>query len=350
MSEFSARLALPILQPSQAQKHVTHNEALQRLDVLVQMVLEQIGLDTPPATPVSGAAWGVGDAPTGVWSGQAGLIAQWGTAGWQFIDPQEGWHAWDRTDQGLKVYDGTIWTFAAGTQNLPGLGVNAASDATNRFALSSDAALFNHDGAGHQLKLNKASAGDTASLLYQSGFTGHAEMGLAGDNDFSIKVSPDGTTFTQALVVDATTGHVTGAAVQATAADTTPGRLARADYAYGPGNLVGTVGQVGGLPTGAVIENGSNANGRYTRFADGTQICSQHFGSNRSVHDWTYPAAFVNTAAGNLALSALPFGGSALSATVNWTPTSTTAQFRLWNATGNAVASQMHASAVGRWF
>ncbi|MEX5601206.1 hypothetical protein [Pseudophaeobacter sp. C1-32P7] len=38
-------------------------------------------------------------------------------------------------------------------------------------------------------------------------------------------------------------------------------------------NLVGTVSQSGGVPTGAVIERGSNANGEYVRFADGTQIC-----------------------------------------------------------------------------
>lgn len=38
-------------------------------------------------------------------------------------------------------------------------------------------------------------------------------------------------------------------------------------------NLVGTVSESGGVPTGAVVERGSNANGEYVRFADGTQIC-----------------------------------------------------------------------------
>ena len=38
-------------------------------------------------------------------------------------------------------------------------------------------------------------------------------------------------------------------------------------------DILGTVSQSGGVPTGAVIEKGSNSNGEYVRFADGTQIC-----------------------------------------------------------------------------
>lgn len=37
--------------------------------------------------------------------------------------------------------------------------------------------------------------------------------------------------------------------------------------------IAGTVSQSGGVPTGAIIERGSNANGEYVRYADGTQIC-----------------------------------------------------------------------------
>lgn len=39
-------------------------------------------------------------------------------------------------------------------------------------------------------------------------------------------------------------------------------------------NILGTVSQVGGVPTGAIIERGSNANGEYVKFADGTMICT----------------------------------------------------------------------------
>ena len=89
------------------------------------------------------------------------------------------------------------------------IGINGASaDATNKLALNSAASLFNHDGNGHQLKLNKAAAGDTASVLYQTGFSGRAEFGTTGDDDFHVKVSPDGSTWFEALVADKDTGAV----------------------------------------------------------------------------------------------------------------------------------------------
>jgi hypothetical protein len=54
-------------------------------------------------------------------------------------------------------------------------------------------------------------------------------------------------------------------------------------------NILGTVTQVGGVPDGAIIERGSNANGSYTRWADGTQICWNAAGIT------TNPAAFSDT-------------------------------------------------------
>ncbi len=58
---------------------------------------------------------------------------------------------------------------------------------------------------GHQLKINKASASDTASLLYQDAFSGRAEFGLAGDDDFHFKVSPNGNSWKEAIVIDRAT-------------------------------------------------------------------------------------------------------------------------------------------------
>ena len=54
--------------------------------------------------------------------------------------------------------------------------------------------------------VNKAASADTGWLVYQTEFSGRAEMGLTGDDDFHIKVSPDGTTWHEALVVDGATG------------------------------------------------------------------------------------------------------------------------------------------------
>ncbi|MEI0636405.1 hypothetical protein VUT03_33625, partial [Pseudomonas aeruginosa] len=42
---------------------------------------------------------------------------------------------------------------------------------------------------------------------------------------------------------------------------------------YSRDSILGAVSQSSGVPTGAVIDRGSNANGEYVRFADGTQVC-----------------------------------------------------------------------------
>jgi hypothetical protein len=88
------------------------------------------------------------------------------------------------------------------------VGVNAVADAVNRLSVASAAILFNHEGAGTQLKVNKAAAGNTASHLFQTSFSGRAEIGLLGNDDFSFKVSPDGTNFFTGLLIDKDDGFV----------------------------------------------------------------------------------------------------------------------------------------------
>ena len=93
-------------------------------------------------------------------------------------------------------------------KNLNHVGVNTTADTTNRLAVSSEATLLTHAGAGHQLKINKAGDSDTASLLFQTNWSGRAEMGTAGSDAFGHKVSPDGSAFHTAISVDQTTGTV----------------------------------------------------------------------------------------------------------------------------------------------
>jgi len=355
----------------------------------------------------------------------------------------------------LKIHTGGTWAdLASGgsLQNVPGLGVASASDATNRLSVASPASLFSHDGAGHQMKVNKAAPADTASLLFQSGFSGRAEMGLAGNDDFSVKVSADGSTFVEALRVDAVTGRMaapegltvtgtlTGTAVTQGAQDATAGRVMRVgDFGLGtpvgvaqpaaalnsatvPGqygfgaaaanaptalagtvsvvrngtaaihqtatedgsnrrwqrhsvdagtnwsawrpvyttaNIVGTVTEIAGAPTGAVIERGVNANGDFTRFADGTQICSltESIGLScteavgaifRSTAEatWTFPAPFANSS--TVAVS----GGALVSA--RWLNvrrgSGTSAVFRHYSAQSSPTLIGSSLSAVGRWY
>lgn len=143
----------------------------------------------------------------GEWTGHDGEVAIRAEGGWMFALPLAGWVAWIAGEEKLIVFDGLEWISLA-ADNLDMLGVNASADDVNRFAVASEASLFDHAGAGHQHKINNAAASDTASVLFQTGYSGRAEMGLAGDDDFRIKVSADGETWREAVIVRGTEGSV----------------------------------------------------------------------------------------------------------------------------------------------
>ncbi|KRA96620.1 hypothetical protein ASD83_16120 [Devosia sp. Root685] len=196
------RLSLPQIISGQALKHITHNEALMRLDALVQASVEASTVTAPPATPLDGEAWIVPASATGAWAGHGEEIAAFQAGAWTFYDPAPGWQVFDKASGTLCIFSGTGWIAVAATgAGLPQLGINADADTTNRLSISADATLLNHDGAGHQLKLNKATSGDTASLLFQSNWSGRAEMGLLADNAWRLKISSDGSIWSNALVI-----------------------------------------------------------------------------------------------------------------------------------------------------
>lgn len=502
MPDTSPSLALPYLQPAQAQKHVTHNEALRRLDLLVQLVVVQFGAEVPPAAPAPGEAWALGAAPQGDWTGQAGQLAVWEGPGWGFVTPREGWRAWGRAEGELRVWRAGAWGLPAAAappalDGLEGLGIGTAHDAANRLAVAAAATLFTHDGAGHQLKINKAAAADTASLLFQQGWSGRAEIGLMGDAALALKVSADGTAWTEALRADPATGRLqlpqggqlapgsagapalgflgdadtglfrpaenqigfaaggvqrallsgtglqldgllTGPAVATSSYDTTAGRLwanassagmfgwgsltsgssllelddtalatglYRVTTAYAgvgqlPGALagqgcilrveryssaalaqtvyrqsgtlaggiwrrfyisnawqpwvqiaaasvLGAVAQSGGVPTGALFEAGSNANGSYLRLADGTMICRQVLAASAGAGtSWVFPAAFAAApvVTGSAVASAL------VSVVLDSAPGATAVVFSARDKTDARGAFPCHLVARGRWF
>jgi hypothetical protein len=210
MPDETTILSLPLILPAQAQKHVTHNEAITQLDLIVQLTVLNRTLTTAPASPAVGDRHIVAAGATAPWAGQSGRIALYTETGWQFTQALPGWRAHVLAEGQTAVFDGLAWeTPSDSPLTVTQLGVSATADATNRLTVSSPATLLNHAGSGHQLKLNKAAAGDTASLLFQTGFSGRAEMGTAGTDDFSVKVSADGATFNTALQAEAGTGEVT---------------------------------------------------------------------------------------------------------------------------------------------
>lgn len=208
--ESSANLRLPFIMPSQAQASVTHNEALLVLDALVMLTVATRTTQSPPAGPAEGDRHIVAASPLGAWAGQAGTVACFQDGAWRFFPPREGWLAWCAADAALLCYSGGEWTEsgarAGGLRNVPFLGVNGEADQTNRLSVSSPATLLNHAGGSHRLVINKQGPADTASLVLKDGFSGRAEIGLAGDDRLSVKVSADGQTFIEAMTIDNATG------------------------------------------------------------------------------------------------------------------------------------------------
>jgi len=126
MSETATRrLGLPLMQAAQAQKHVTLNESLARLDGLVNLVLDGTARNTPPATAAEGACFGIGPAPVEAWSGHAGEIAVASGGGWVFASPAAGMRAQDAESGRPLLHDGTMWIEGALTLGPSGAGMSA---------------------------------------------------------------------------------------------------------------------------------------------------------------------------------------------------------------------------------
>lgn len=220
----SLNLELPYVQGNQSQKHVTVNDAFRRIDSIVQLTVEDRNRATPPASPVEGDRHIVSPSASGAWAGHPLEVAAYQDGAWIFFEPKEGWVAYNIDEEALLYFDGSDWEIltAVGASEVVGrLGVNTTADDTNRLTVQSEAALFTADTTQSvptgdmRVKVNKTGEFDTAAHLFQRNFSGRAEFGLLGSDDFSLKVSPDGSTWTEALSVDADTAQVDFAAVPA---------------------------------------------------------------------------------------------------------------------------------------
>lgn len=207
--DISQNLGLPYIMPQQAQKHVSHNEAIQMLDAIVQLSVISNSTSSPPDEPQNGDRYIIPDTATGAWAGQELKIAAYQENTWAFFMPQPGWFAWVESISNHVTWDGETWRAQeqAGGKALDRLGINANADTQNRLIVKSDAILFSQDdvtpGNGDiQTVLNKATETNTASFLFQDSFSGKAEIGLVGDNNLSFKTSADGSTFDNSMVID----------------------------------------------------------------------------------------------------------------------------------------------------
>ena len=113
--------------------------------------------------------------------------------------------------------------------------------------------------------------------------------------------------------------------------------------------VLGVVSQSGGVPSGSILEAGTNANGRYLRTADGSQICHQEASANSSADAiWTFPAEFSTTidlvihVTARSAANAIIGGARA--------PSTLAVDWNAHNTAGARTATPCSLLAVGRWF
>ncbi|WP_306148897.1 MULTISPECIES: DUF2793 domain-containing protein [unclassified Roseibium] len=104
----TARHKLPLIAASQAQKEITHNEALSVLDALSHLAVLDRGLTAPPAAS-DGDSYIVASGGTGDWTGQDGNIAHYADGAWMFLVPFIGLIAFISDEGTLAVYTATGW-------------------------------------------------------------------------------------------------------------------------------------------------------------------------------------------------------------------------------------------------
>ncbi len=103
------QFGLPLLAAAQAQKHVTVNEALARLDAMAQMRLSSLVVTVPPLNAVDGDAYGVPVGAVNDWDLHSGEVAVFANGGWVFVPPLAGWKAWIADLGTWALFDGSGW-------------------------------------------------------------------------------------------------------------------------------------------------------------------------------------------------------------------------------------------------
>ena len=134
-------LAIPLLSTAQAQKEVTINEALNRIDLLLAAGVISNSLSAPPASPATGDAYIVAASPSGAWAGQANALAYFDQV-WRFIPPRQGMVLWVASTASLMVHNSGSWGPASADLTAPVydpaniaeqlVGLNAAQTLANK--------------------------------------------------------------------------------------------------------------------------------------------------------------------------------------------------------------------------
>jgi hypothetical protein len=145
METATPRYLLPNLFVAQAQKEITHNEALTRIDALLHPVVEGSATNPPALTAAdAGKCWLVGAGASGAWAGKSDHIACWIGAGWRYISPREGLSIFYLPHQAYARFTASQWRFAAQIGDPAG---GAVVDSEARFAIAALLAELRATGA-----------------------------------------------------------------------------------------------------------------------------------------------------------------------------------------------------------
>ena len=172
------KLNLPLVAAAQAQKHVTVNESLTRLDALVQLRLASVDGTVPPGAPAEGEAHGVGVGASGAWAGRDGTVAVFVNGGWVFLSPAPGWQGWSDASGARVIYDGASWVEGAGAVSTNGAGfVHRSVEVDHAIVAGATSTVAGLIPAGGIVY------GITGRVLTDIGGVASLELGVAGAPD-----------------------------------------------------------------------------------------------------------------------------------------------------------------------
>ncbi len=215
-------LKLPYLAAAQAQKHVTVNEALTRLDALVSLSVKSRSVSTPPASPSDGDRYIVASAGAGEWAGNDGQIAVFQNGGWDIISPSIGWRAWIADEDRDAFFEGASWI--DGVQASAGGANMSVQIATEDFSLppaaSAQTSSLIPDRAvvvGVTARVIEAVTGAPSWKLGVPGASGRygTQIGAALNSELNgVSGSPVGYYGDTPLMIEAESGAFTGGRVR----------------------------------------------------------------------------------------------------------------------------------------
>ena len=256
--------ALPLLVTAQAQKELIHNEALIIIDAILNSGLETIKpMNKPKLNPAEGECYLIGDNPQAKWKGKGEYITFFYN-GWRFIKPKAGLRLWVKDVKKLYVFDESKWIelkqlekeadkdkqqnkaskltdltdveinnlqenqiivsnivnsqdkkFTNSNLNelldkieIKQLAINTTKDPNNGLSVKSDNVLFTEEKGDCKIKVNKKTKNNTASFIFQTNWQARAEFGLIGEDNFVLKIFPDGVNSIEIFKIDLKNGAI----------------------------------------------------------------------------------------------------------------------------------------------